>query len=259
MASQDVQIEKVLRGESESILVIKKDAYAHDIIELKHFTYPSKIMCTTFNVYNGELIQFSIKDYLEKGWYLEYALVLSGPAGAGKTPLAMSLCSTIARVHDKDHFILVSTVDGLRDATNEKLMNRYVPIMLDEVRPGAPRGSRPPMNLEDLKHITTIKEKTAVDARMKDVVFDKEMPRVLTTNSPTPNDWHKGLPIGVFSMSPEDRLKLDADAIAVFKRTAFATVSGCCVPEWLAKRQSTSVRGDASQKVSQFLDGLGMQ
>ena len=165
----------------------------------------------------------------------------------------------MARVHDKDHFILVSTVDGLRDATNEKLMNRYVPIMLDEVRPGAPRGSRPPMKLEDLKHITTVKEKTAVDARMKDVVFDKEMPRVFTTNSPTPNDWHKGLPVDIFSMSAEDRLKLDADAIAVFKRTAFATVSGCVVPLLLAQRQSGSVRSDASQRVAQFLGGQDMK
>ena len=82
LASQDTQIDKILKGDSESILIIKKDAYARDIIELKHFTYPSKIMATTFNVYIGELIQFSIKDYLEKGWCLEYALVLSGPAGA---------------------------------------------------------------------------------------------------------------------------------------------------------------------------------
>lgn len=259
LASQDTQIEKILRGDTESMLVIKKDAYAHDIIDLKHFTYPSRIMCRTFDVYTGELIQFSVKDYLEQAWYLEYALVLSGPAGAGKTPLAMSLCSMMARVHDKDFFIVVSTVDGLRDATNEKLMSRYVPIMLDEVRPGAPRGSRPPMNLEDLKHITTVKEKSAVDARMKDVVFDKEMPRIFTTNSPTPNDWHKGLPVGVFSMSPEDRLKLDADAIAVFKRTAFATVSGCVVPQWLAKKQSGAVRSEASKRVAQFSGSLDMQ
>jgi len=82
LACQDTQIEKILKGDSEAMLVIKKDAYAQDIIELKEFTYPSQIMCTTFNVYNGELIQFSVKDYLEKGWYLEYTLVLSGPAGA---------------------------------------------------------------------------------------------------------------------------------------------------------------------------------
>eukprot|EP00971_Amphidinium_carterae_P325324 6455531-Amphidinium_carterae.1 len=100
-------------------------------------------------------------------------------------------------------------------------MKPGVPILLDEVKVGEKRGTRPPMTVEDLKHLCEVAGATTVDARNSDVKFAEEQPRIMTANASDPNKWHPELPENVFSMSVAGRKSLPADVKAVFKRCSF--------------------------------------
>ena len=127
-----------------------------------------KIQCKTVDPTDGNMITFTMHSWLFDGMYDKYTLVILGKPGLGKTPCAQALCAHIAKRLQKynQYYILVGTVDGLSKAQAQGLQADNVPIVLDDCTPALPRGSRPAMTAEELKHNTNVVTSDTLAARL---------------------------------------------------------------------------------------------
>jgi hypothetical protein len=78
--------------------------------------------------------------------------------------------------------------------------------------------------------MTDVIETTTLDGRMKDITFAYPQPRIFTSNAATPHGWFHELPEDIFVQTDAQRLALDANVAAIFKRTFFMHVTGCMIP-----------------------------
>ena len=131
------------------------------------------------------------------------------------------------------YFVMVQTVEGLSAAAGGGWLLPGIPVLLDEVKPSAPRGTRPPMSAEELKKLTDVTTSVTMDARYRDLRLCEDEPRVMTANAMNPSEWHSVFPPDLLEATPEARLLLDADAKAVGKRTAWAHVQHNLIPQAL--------------------------
>ena len=131
------------------------------------------------------------------------------------------------------YFVMVQTVEGLSAAAAGGWLLPGIPILLDELKPSAPRGTRPCMSVDELKKLTDVTTSVTVDARYRDLRLCEDEPRVVTANAMNPSDWHEVFPPDLFEVSAEARRLLDADAKAVGKRTAWALVQHNLIPQEL--------------------------
>jgi len=204
---------------------------ASDDTSIKHykdFSALQALMGWTVDVETGETISMSVDEWLSDGHFKRLSLVLLGSAGTGKTPAGESLCSIMAEFAQDDpfhkpFFLKISTVDSLRKV--QHLLRPGVPLLLDDITPSVPRGSRPPMSIDEVKHLMNVVSAEACDGRNNDIVLSVDMPRVVTSNASSPRHWCLGLP-DVEHLSPSDRLHVcSGSALAIFKRVLFVQVS----------------------------------
>ena len=218
-----------------------------DLMSLESFDHLGNVVCRTFDVITGALIQYPVMDWLKKGWFKSHTLILHGDAGLGKTPLAMTLLSEVATHLQSGcqwapYFIKVGTVEALRDASNSGLMKGRIPILFDDLSPDAACGTRSGMPIESLKLILEVTQSSSIHARFKDLVFAADQPRIFTANASNPKGWHKALPADpFFSGSDADRQALDFNVKAAFKRCCFAFVGHSLVSQG-ARDQHQQVR-----------------
>lgn len=121
--------------------------------------------------------------------------------------------------------MFVGTVDVLRLAMKDGLLKTNVPVLFDDLTPGLPRGSRPPMNLDDIAKFSEVLKKSTINARNADISMAEGMPKVVTTNAVTPFAWHPDLLDGILTMSPEARKLVSTKVKAVFKRCIFCNIT----------------------------------
>ena len=93
------------------------------LLPLHLFAGVPAVPCRTFDVVSGELVEFSLLQWLTDGWYKTHALVLHGDAGLGKTPLAMTMLAEVSSVLQVDcqwkpYYLKVGTVEALREAVS---------------------------------------------------------------------------------------------------------------------------------------------
>ena len=218
-----------------------------DLMALEAFDHLDGIVCRTFDVITGALIQYPVIDWLRQGWFKSHTLILHGDAGLGKTPLAMSLLSEVATLLQSGcpwaaYFIKVGTVESLRDAANTGLMKSKIPILFDDLSPDTACGTRTGMPIESLKLILEVTQSSCIHARFKDLVFAADQPRIFTANAANPKGWHKALPADpFFSGNDADRQALDFNVKAAFKRCSFAFVGRSLVSS-TARDQHQRVR-----------------
>ena len=205
------------------------------LLPLSSFVGGAALVCQTFDPSTGSLIRFPLSDWLEKAFCEKYCLVLFGQSDLGKTALASSLCGFLARADQQEHpyFLKAGTMDILREAVKDGLMLETTPIVLDELTPGAPRGSRACMTLHELKRLCEVEGSSTSDGRGNDITFSAGQARVFTSNAMCPFDWHPKLPADVWVMSDASRALLSADVKAVFKRCVFVVVEGSLIPQAL--------------------------
>jgi len=211
-------------------------------LDISSFVNTETVMCRTFNVITGELIEFPLMEWLTQKHYTYLTLVLHGDAGLGKTPLAMSLAAAVTddiweKPSERPYFLKIETIDSLREATsvNLSLAKKGVPILFDDIEPCKVRGTRKGNTLEDLKHICEVTNKVTLHARFKDIVLDENEPRLFTSNAMNPHDWHDGLPKKVFDSADAVRMEYSAGIKAVFKRVCFAHVKRPLISEDMRK------------------------
>ena len=208
----------------------------------------------TFNVLTGEDIIMTVQQWLEGGEYETLALVLHGAAFAGKTPCAEGLCAFLSKAYAKEtgndhpYYIKSSTIDALRKAM--PYLNPGTPVLLDEVSPSAKRGSRPSSSTSEVVKITTVADSTVVDARYSDIIIGEQVPRIFTSNAPSPEAWFDELPRHVKYLSPTERLdQCNKFAIAVIKRCLFVKVEGNIIPEGMRSSFNNDRKESARKRI----------
>jgi hypothetical protein len=222
-----------------------------DLLALDAFDHLGSVVCRTFDVVTGALIQYPVVDWLRQGWFKTHTLILHGDAGLGKTPLAMALLAEVAALLQSDcpwaaYFIKVGTVESLRDAANTGAMKSKIPLLFDDLSPDSACGTRTGMPIESLKLILEVSQSTCIHARFKDLVFAADQPRIFTANAANPHGWHKALPVDpFFSGSDATRLALDFNVKAAFKRCCFASVGHSLVSQ-AAREQHQNARRTGS-------------
>ena len=203
--------------------------YTHhdDFIPVEKFINVSGIVCRSFDVISGAMVEFPVVEWVSGGRFREYTLVLHGDSNLGKTQLAMTMMCAIAQdifeTPERPYFLKVETIEGLKEAASGYI-KKGVAILFDDIEPSKVRGTRKGSTLEDLKNLTEVTTTSTLHARFKDIVIDENEPRCFTSNAANPNEWHDGLPADVFITSAAVRAGYPAGIKAVFKRTVFAHV-----------------------------------
>ena len=205
-----------------------------DFIPVVKYIATANVVCRTFNVISGELVEFPVLSWVSDSRFKEYTLVLHGDSNLGKTQLAMTMLCAIAEniyeTQDRPYFLKVETIEGLKEAASGYI-KKGVAILFDDIEPSKMRGTRKGSTLEDLKHLTAVSTTSTLHARFRDIVIDENEPRCFTSNASNPSEWHDGLPADVFLTSDVLRRSYSASIKAVFKRTVFAHVQSSIISE----------------------------
>ena len=97
--------------------------------------------------------------------------------------------------------------------------------MLDEIRPGQARGTKPPVTPDEAKKLCSVDMQGTIDARNRDILLAVNQPRINTANAVDPSQWHPVLPADLFTTDDAARKAMHPDTKAIGKRIAWAQVS----------------------------------
>ena len=232
---------KVLKRKKELMIdypSFVKMVDSREYIDREDFMNGDNIQIKEWNVDDGSISTYSVAQWLQSSRYRLRTLIIHGDSDVGKTQIALTIAAGIAldikpSNVPRAYFVLVQTVEGLSAAANGGWLLPNIPILLDEVKPSAPRGTRPSMSAEELKKLTTVTTGVTLDARYRDLRICENQPRIVTANAMDPNEWHEIFPSDLFNTSEASRFVMDADAKAVGKRTAWAHVQHDLIPRHL--------------------------
>ena len=245
------------RADSEGVSPIRFDAGGDHFNIRSLVPAPSLLKLRSYNVLTGAIVEVSLRDWIT-GLFGQRSLVIHGNAQCAKTPVARALCALLATGlqagNGKPPFYLkVGTVDSLRVAAAAGWMQMNVPILFDEVTPDAPRGTRAPMGIECVKHITESASSSTVDGRNSDITIHCPQPKVFTSNAASPHEWFQQLPPDIFVQTDAQRLALHANVAAVFKRCFFLHVTECLIPPEICAAFETERLAGFNAQMSAFL------
>ncbi len=146
------------------------------------------------------------------------------------------------------YYIKTSTIDALKKAM--PFLTPGTPVLLDEVTPSAKRGTRPSSSTDEVVKITTVADSTVVDARYSDIIVGEQVPRIFTSNAPSPEAWFSELPKQIKYLTPAERLEqCNPFAIAVIKRCLFVKIEGSLIPEAMRQNFNASKKDAASKRM----------
>jgi hypothetical protein len=201
---------------------------------------PSMLRCWRRDPVSGELETFSVKQFIYDGAsnsmeHLKYALVLYGAPRMAKTPFAKSIASALASLHQsasktEPYSMLLNTAEAMPRAGNSRVKTG-VPVIFDDMRPGAVRLGRPPHSIEDMKVLGDIPAGGDMAARYSDIHFEPNQPRIFTSNDLSPHEFHNSFPPELENLTAEVVMSLDNHTKALLKRFAFCHVSTCLIPQ----------------------------
>ena len=210
---------------------MKQAANDPKIPPLKEFANLLNSKIWALDVDSGNIVEFTADAWVNEHC-VTHCLVMLGKPKHGKTPAARSLCAELAHILNEDdddngdgpYFLKVGTVDSLRKVQSE--LRSGTPLLFDDVTPSAMRGTRKPMTIEEVKHITNVDGGESCEGRNNDITIADNCPRIFTSNASTPTEWCEELPEVRNLKFASDRLSACSDnALAVFKRVAFMQVT----------------------------------
>ena len=188
-----------------------------NIINLDKFENLDQVVVVQWQVEDGLLFRYPLLQWIEEEHYRARTLIITGDSGKGKTQVAKSLLARLAAGQQSDLYprpytIVAQTVDGLASAAAGGWCQEWVGILLDEIRPGQARGSRPPMTPGEVKKLCSIDIQGTIDARNRDILLSVNQPRINTANAMNPSEWHPVLPSNLFSVDGATRMAMHPDA-----------------------------------------------
>jgi hypothetical protein len=239
--------DKLIQTMGVKVLKRKRDAllnhpsfilYANDsrILDLASYQHLEHIMVMDWCVEDGSVESYPLLDWIESGHYRTRTLVLTGDSDKGKTQVAKSMLSRLADEKlsgrmPRPYIVSTQTVEGLTTAASGGWCQQWVGLLLDELRPGQPRGTRPPMSVDELKKLCSIDIAATIDARHRDIMLSVDQPRIMTANAMMPSQWHPVLPDNLYEMDAIARMRLGPDVKAVGKRISWAFVAVSLIPQ----------------------------
>jgi hypothetical protein len=175
-------------------------------------------------------------EWIDNEHYRTCTLIVTGDSDKGKTQVAKSMLARLAEERQtgrvpRPYIITSQTVEGLMTAASGGWCQEWVGLLLDELRPGQPRGTRPPMTMDEVKKLCSIDIAATIDARHRDIMLSVDQPRIVTANAMDPSQWHSGLPYNLYSMDVAGRLRLSPDVKAVGKRISWALVEDSLISQ----------------------------
>ena len=228
-----------IKSESADMSVVKFSDLS--LLPLQVFQPPpSMIMCWRRDAVSGSMETFSIKQFIYDGpsnsmEHLKYALVLYGAPRMAKTPFAKSISMALASLHQAgaqfEPFVMILNTAEAMPRNGDSRVKTGVPIIFDDMRPGAIRLGRPPHSIEDMKVLGDIPAGGDMAARYSDIHFEPNQPRIFTSNDLTPNEFHSGFPYELENMTADTVMSLDNHTKALLKRFAFCHVQTCLIPQ----------------------------
>ena len=156
-------------------------------------------------------------------------MVIHGAPKFAKTPLAKSVAVNLAMMHQAgcDHepmALIASTIEALPRGGDRRIKSG-VPVVMDDLRPGEQRLSRPPRSVEDVKVLGDPEIGGDMAGRYEDVHFEPGMPRLFTSNAANPHAFFPAFPENLEFMSAAAVMALDFDRFALVKRYAFCKIT----------------------------------
>jgi len=211
--------------------------YTHvcsSIRELRRQFFPMKVVCTdegildievlkeglqkleaiVVDIDSGNLIRITVWDWLFAGYYIKFGLVLYGHSGRGKSAAGLSLCAAASRACqsstdiEENYIIKAGTLDSLRSCCSAGLMQKGTAILMDDITPAKPRGTRPSMSIEEVKHMVMVDDiAQSADGRSSDIQYADQQSRVFASNAMTIQAWCPFLR-NITTMTERERLDM---------------------------------------------------
>ena len=134
----------------------------------------TQVLVQEWDVESGCIDKYPLMDWVDEEHYLTRVLIITGDSDKGKTQIAKAMLARLAvMTQDQDtilrpYMIVVQTVEGLSAAAHGGFCHEWVCILLDEIRPGQCRGTRPAMSIDEVKKLCMVDIQTTFDARNKD-------------------------------------------------------------------------------------------
>jgi hypothetical protein len=181
-----------------------------------------------------------------------YTFVLLGDAGLGKTTLARALAVLQCKARGLPYYVETNTPDSLRGVCVNGFFRPHVPVLLDEWRPMAKQtgGGGPSTEMLDaLKCLTSVSDGATIKCRYSDVKFAPNMPRLVTANCRTMEDWLR-------AVSDEGDLE---DRNAVMRRCLFIEVDKPLVPKQLQASYRAEKGDELADLQAQALRDQGIE
>ena len=134
----------------------------------------TQVLVQEWDVESGCIVRYPLMDWIGGEHYLTRVLIITRDSDKGKTQIAKAMLACLAGMkQDKDiiprqDMLVVQTVEGLSAAAHGGFCHEWVCILLDEIRPGQCRGTRPAMSIDEVKKLCMVDIQTTFDARNKD-------------------------------------------------------------------------------------------
>jgi len=180
-----------------------------------------------------------------------FTFVLLGDAGLGKTALARAMASLQCQVRNLPYWIESNTPDSLRQVAVNGFFRNCVPIILDEWRPigKATFGASGTETMDMLKCLTSVADGATIKCRYSDIKFAPRMPKILTCNCATIEQWMEQITDNV----------ADEDRNAVMRRCLFVEVKKSLIPAARRKLYADSRESELHELQAETLKAQGIE
>jgi hypothetical protein len=168
-----------------------KMAVEASVLDLDQFIGLENITLSRWCEHTDSTIEMPFLTYIENSkLFQRYSLVLLGPPGVGKSPLARSVClvwaATLAVADGRPghtlKFIECGTLDILRRMTSD--CNEHTPVLFDEVSL-ADQTQCQHMSVNMAKLLLNSEVRAVLHGRKDDIALAAGQPRVFTSNAST--------------------------------------------------------------------------
>ena len=113
----------------------------------------------------------------------------------------------------------------------------------------------PPHSTEDVKIICDFNGGT-LNARNSDIHIPYGCPRIVTNNAGNPNGFFKSLPANLLTtMTPEERLGLGNEPLAILKRVAFLPITASLFSSDVQQAKRARVAANAASGFDRLFQG----